>query len=61
MNVRRRFLIQARMPVTKNAGRKATFWKGREEELRDALISALDMLAGKRVPTVAKKHSTIGD
>ena len=30
-----------------------------EEELRDALISALDMLAGKRVPTVAKKHSTI--
>ena len=30
-----------------------------EEELRDALLSALDMLAGKRVPTVAKKHSTI--
>ncbi len=30
-----------------------------EEELRDALVSALDMLAGKRVPTVAKKHSTI--
>jgi acetyl-CoA carboxylase carboxyltransferase component len=30
-----------------------------EEELRDALISALDMLAGKRVPTVAKKHGTI--
>ena len=30
-----------------------------EEELRAALISALDMLAGKRVPTVAKKHSTI--
>ena len=29
------------------------------EELRTALISALDMLAGKRVPTVAKKHSTI--
>ena len=29
------------------------------EELRAALISALDMLAGKRVPTVAKKHSTI--
>ena len=29
------------------------------EELRGALLSALDMLAGKRVPTVAKKHSTI--
>lgn len=28
-------------------------------ELRNALISALDMLSGKRVPTVAKKHSTI--
>ena len=24
-----------------------------------ALLAALDMLAGKRVPTVAKKHSTI--
>lgn len=31
-----------------------------ETELRAALLSALDMLAGKRVPTVAKKHSTIG-
>ena len=30
-----------------------------EAELRDALIAALDMLAGKRVPTVAKKHSTV--
>ena len=30
-----------------------------EAELRSALISALDMLAGKRVPTVAKKHSTV--
>ena len=30
-----------------------------ETELRAALLSALDMLAGKRVPTVAKKHSTI--
>ena len=28
-------------------------------ELRGALLSALDMLSGKRVPTVAKKHSTI--
>ena len=28
-------------------------------ELRAALISALDMMAGKRVPTVAKKHSTV--
>ncbi len=28
-------------------------------EIRNALISALDMLSGKRVPTVAKKHSTI--
>ena len=27
--------------------------------LRGALLSALDMLSGKRVPTVAKKHSTI--
>ena len=27
--------------------------------LRASLISALDMLSGKRVPTVAKKHSTI--
>ncbi len=30
-----------------------------EGELRTALIAAMDMLAGKRVPTVAKKHSTI--
>ena len=30
-----------------------------QQDLRKALISALDMLAGKRVPTVAKKHSTI--
>ena len=30
-----------------------------ETELRSALLAALDMLAGKRVPTVAKKHSTI--
>lgn len=30
-----------------------------EAQLRSALISALDMLAGKRVPTVAKKHSTV--
>ncbi len=30
-----------------------------ETELRAALLSALDMLAGKRVPTVAKKHNTI--
>lgn len=30
-----------------------------ESELRKTLISALDMLAGKRVPTLAKKHSTI--
>ena len=29
------------------------------EELRGALLSALDMLSGKRVPTVAKKHCTI--
>ena len=28
-------------------------------ELRSALIGALDMLSGKRVPTVAKKHSTL--
>lgn len=28
-------------------------------ELRAALLSALEMLSGKRVPTVAKKHSTI--
>lgn len=28
-------------------------------ELRAAAIAALDMMAGKRVPTVAKKHSTI--
>ena len=30
-----------------------------EEQLRQMLISALDMLAGKRVPTLSKKHSTI--
>ena len=30
-----------------------------EPQLRSTLIAALDMLAGKRVPTVAKKHSTI--
>lgn len=30
-----------------------------EAQLRQTLISALDMLSGKRVPTVAKKHSTI--
>ena len=30
-----------------------------QQDLRKTLISALDMLAGKRVPTVAKKHSTI--
>lgn len=30
-----------------------------EAELRKTLISALDMLAGKRVPTLSKKHSTI--
>lgn len=30
-----------------------------ESQLREALLSALDMLAGKRVPTVAKKHSTV--
>ena len=30
-----------------------------EAQLRGALVSALDMLAGKRVPTVAKKHSTV--
>ena len=30
-----------------------------ETELRKALLSALDMMAGKRVPTVAKKHSTV--
>ncbi len=30
-----------------------------EAELRQTLISALDMLSGKRVPTLAKKHSTI--
>ncbi len=29
------------------------------EELRGTLLSALDMLSGKRVPTVAKKHCTI--
>lgn len=30
-----------------------------EVNLRNLLISALDMLSGKRVPTLAKKHSTI--
>ena len=30
-----------------------------EEQLRQTLISALDMLSGKRVPTLSKKHSTI--
>ena len=30
-----------------------------EAQLRGALVSALDMLSGKRVPTVAKKHSTV--
>lgn len=30
-----------------------------ETELRQTLINALDMLAGKRVPTLSKKHSTI--
>lgn len=30
-----------------------------ETELRNTLINALDMLAGKRVPTLSKKHSTI--
>lgn len=30
-----------------------------ETELRKTLINALDMLAGKRVPTLSKKHSTI--
>ncbi|MBQ1507345.1 MAG: carboxyl transferase [Ruminococcus sp.] len=30
-----------------------------EAGLRDILISALDMLSGKRVPTLSKKHSTI--
>ncbi len=30
-----------------------------EAELRNTLISALDMLSGKRVSTLAKKHSTI--
>ena len=29
------------------------------QEIRNVLLSALDMLSGKRVPTVAKKHSTI--
>ncbi len=29
------------------------------EELRGALLDALNMLSGKRVPTVAKKHGTI--
>lgn len=30
-----------------------------EAQLRQTLISALDMLSGKRVPTLSKKHSTI--
>ncbi len=30
-----------------------------EAQLRQTLISALDMLSGKRVPTLPKKHSTI--
>ena len=30
-----------------------------EAQLRGALLSALEMLAGKRVPTVAKKHTTV--
>ena len=30
-----------------------------EGQLRQTLISALDMLSGKRVPTLSKKHSTI--
>ena len=30
-----------------------------EAQLRQTLISALDMLSGKRVSTLAKKHSTI--
>ena len=30
-----------------------------EPQLRSTLIAALDMLAGKRVPTIAKKHSTV--
>lgn len=30
-----------------------------ESQLRQTLISALDMLSGKRVPTLSKKHSTI--
>ena len=30
-----------------------------ETHLRQTLISALDMLSGKRVPTLSKKHSTI--
>lgn len=30
-----------------------------EAELRQTLINAIDMLAGKRVPTLSKKHSTI--
>lgn len=30
-----------------------------QAQLRQTLISALDMLSGKRVPTVSKKHSTI--
>ena len=30
-----------------------------QQELRQTLIAALDMLSGKRVPTVAKKHSTV--
>jgi acetyl-CoA carboxylase carboxyltransferase component len=30
-----------------------------ESELRQTLIMALDMLSGKRVATLSKKHSTI--
>ena len=30
-----------------------------QQELRQTLIAALNMLSGKRVPTVAKKHSTV--
>lgn len=30
-----------------------------EAQLRQTLISALDMLSGKRVSTLSKKHSTI--
>lgn len=30
-----------------------------DEQLREKISSALDMLSGKRVPTLAKKHSTV--